>query len=105
MRIIISRLATHYLQREARYLKSHNPNAAAKFVALLRDAKRRISLFPEVGTKELHLPIPGSRTLVAGAYLLDYEILNGEIVIFSIRHGRMKPMPIDNDESDGVYDE
>ena len=105
MRIILSRSATHYLQQEASYLKSHNPNAAAKFVALFRDAKRRLSLFPEVGTKELHLPIPGSRTLVAGDYLLDYEIRNGEIIIFSIRHGKMKPMPIDNDESDSAFDE
>jgi len=93
MRIILSRSATHYLQREARYLKSHNPQAAAKLVSLMREAKRRLLLFPEIGSREVHLPIPGSLTLMAGDYLLDYTCRDDKIIIFNIRHGRMEPIP------------
>jgi plasmid stabilization system protein ParE len=98
MRIILSRSSANYLQKETHYLKRHNPQAAANFVALIRDVKRNLSRFPEMGSKELHLPIKGSRTWIAGDYLLDYVWNKDEIVIVNIRHGRMKPIPPSDDE-------
>lgn len=106
MRILLSRLAAEYLQRETHYLRSKNPAAAVRFVALVRKAKRDLLDFPGLGTEEVHLPIPGARTWVSGDYLFDYTRQDNLIIIVNIRHGRMKPetLPVDDDDEDPLID-
>lgn len=45
------------------------------------------------------MPVPGVLRFVMGAYLVDYEIRPGVIVILAIRHGQQRPpgTPLEDD--------
>ena len=104
MRVILSRSAAAYLRKETNYLKSRSPAAATRFTHLINEAKRNLRRFPDIGSEELHLPVPGARTWVTGDYLLDYTQVGDDIVIVTIRAGQMKPptprIDIDDDLED-----
>jgi plasmid stabilization system protein ParE len=91
MKVRLSGDARAYLRREAAYLEKHSPKAAKGFVDRMAEARRNLTRFPELGRGIERLPIPGSHRLVVGDYLLDYDLINEEVVILSIRHGQQKP--------------
>ncbi|MCA1494792.1 type II toxin-antitoxin system RelE/ParE family toxin [Ensifer sp. NBAIM29] len=100
MRVILSRSAASYLRQETRYLKSKNPSAAKRFTNAINEARQNLARFPDIGTEEFELPVPGARTWVIGDYLLDYVQNGDRIEIITIRHGRMKPLTPDVDVED-----
>lgn len=96
-RVILSKNAQSYILREASYLRQFSPVAARRFVERLREARRHLATFEELGFKRDAPPVPGVRRLVVGNYLLDY--LPGEtIVVLAIRHGRQQEPETDGEE-------
>ena len=102
MRVILSKPAARWLRTEMHYLQQRNPASAKAFAARISDAKLLLTAHPEVGPVARSLPVPGSRTLVTGDYLIDYRIEADRIIFVTIRHGRMRPLdlPMDADPED-----
>lgn len=100
MKVKLSRSAAEYLRKETKYLKGRNPTAAIKFTNRIREAKRNIQQFPNMGSSERQIPIPGAQTWVTGEYLLDYIFDRETIEIITIRSGRMSPPIISADIDD-----
>jgi plasmid stabilization system protein ParE len=94
MKVLMSENARAYVHREARYLSKHSPSAAKSFSERMKEARKNLRAFNEMGFESEELPIPGMRRLIVGDYLLDYEILESEIHIVAIRHGRQLPPTI-----------
>ncbi|QLF69846.1 type II toxin-antitoxin system RelE/ParE family toxin [Peteryoungia desertarenae] len=91
MKVTVSLVAADYIKREARYLVSVNAGAARDFQASLKTMRGNLARFSHLGKADHELPVPNLRCFVMGAYLVDYEILDTEIRILTIRHGREKP--------------
>ena len=87
--IRLSKDAATYIRKEAEYLRQRNPVAARNFSSAIKNARRMLQSFPELGNRMHGLQLAGGRTLVAGDYLLDYFFDGSRIEITSIRHGRM----------------
>jgi len=96
----ISARARTYLSNEARYLRDRNPAAATAFVARMRHARQLLVDFPELGSGKKGLPHSDMRCLVAGDYLIDYQVRADEVLILAIRHGRQMEITIEPDDSD-----
>ena len=99
MKVLLSDAARAYLRHETLYLRARSPAAARAFTARMRKARQNLSDFENLGSTGRALPIPGLRRLVAGDYLLDYEVRDGAIHVLSVRHGRQLPpeTPLDDD--------
>lgn len=96
----LSRRAANHVRRESAYLSQHSPAAARAFAQAMKRARILLQEFPEAGNTQHGLQIAGFRTLVVGAYLIDYRLGNAFVDIAAIRHGRMQiPMP-DLDDPD-----
>lgn len=65
----------------------------------MQDARKNLAKFPDMGLGIERLPVPGSRRLIVGDYLLDYDVVDNEIIIVSVRHGQQQPLlpEIDDD--------
>lgn len=88
MKVVLSPDARAYAVAEATYLKERSPQAAEQFGAILKQVRRDLSRFPELGHVAEEIPVAGIRLLVVGSYLIDYEFQGPAIVILAIRHGR-----------------
>lgn len=99
MKVLLSADARNYLVSEARYLKARSPQAARQFTDSLKQLKEHLSQFPHMGRGSDDIPVPGVLRFVIGAYLVDYEIRPGAIVILAIRHGQQRPpgTPLEDD--------
>jgi plasmid stabilization system protein ParE len=99
IQIRLSKNAASYIRRETEYLRQRNPAAARKFSLAIRNARRLLQSFPEVGNRMHGLQIAGALTLVTDDYLLDYIYDGIRIDVIAIRHSRMlAPTPeVDND--------
>lgn len=95
--------ARAYLQREAAYLRKHSQKAAVTFLSRMQDARENLARFPDMGLEIERLPIPSSRRLIVGDYLLDYDQIGGEVLIISIRHSLQQP-PAPEIEKDFDYE-
>ncbi|WP_051631352.1 type II toxin-antitoxin system RelE/ParE family toxin [Afifella pfennigii] len=91
MRVRLSGGARNYLRAEAAYLRGHSGAAAEAFLTRMKEARRNLAQFPDLGLGPERLPIPGARRFIVSDYLLDYEVKGGELVILAIRHGRQPP--------------
>jgi len=98
VKVTLSPKAAEYVKREAHYLKSGSPGAARQFSDDLKRLRQGLRRFPEMGKFNEELPIPGILRFVMGTYLVDYEILEDEILIFAIRHGRERPPRVELDD-------
>jgi len=87
-KVRLSGNARVFLQREAKYLRERSPTAAEAFLARLREVRRNLALFPEIGRRKEALPIEGAMRLVVGDYILDYDLAADSVSITSIRHAR-----------------
>jgi plasmid stabilization system protein ParE len=104
MKVRLSGDARDYLRQEAAYLGKHSPKAAKRFVDRMAEARKNLARFPELGKGIERLPIPGSHRMVVGDYLLDYDLIDEEVVILSIRHGQQQPLTTQIDD-DFDYEE
>jgi len=98
MKVRLSGSARAYLRTEAAYLRDHSPKAAAAFLARMREAQRNLTRFPDLGRGIERLPVKGSRGVVVGDYLLDYDIDGENIIIVSILHGQQSEIRPDMDD-------
>ncbi|MCD0417443.1 type II toxin-antitoxin system RelE/ParE family toxin [Rubrivivax sp. JA1024] len=96
MKVRLSGDARNYLLREAKYLAERSPAAATAFLEDIRSARRRLGKYPEIGFKLT--PIKGSRRVVVGNYLIDYDSGPDGIEITAIRHGRQSDVSLSLDE-------
>jgi plasmid stabilization system protein ParE len=104
MKVRISGNARAYLRSEAAYLRKHSPKAAKAFLDRMAAARRNLARFPDLGLGIESLPIPGSRRLIVGDYLLDYDLIDEAVVIVSVRHGQQMP-PTSEVEEDFDYEQ
>jgi plasmid stabilization system protein ParE len=97
MKVRLSGAARAYILREAKYLTDRSPAAGNAFVKAMQSVRERLGNFPEIGFP--HLPVKGSRRLVVGDYVIDYDIGRDAIDITAIRHGRQSDQspPLDDD--------
>lgn len=65
----------------------------------MAEARDNLSRFPELGRSIASLPVPGSRRLVVGDYVLDYNAGPDGIVIVSVFHGRQEQWASGPDEN------
>ncbi len=108
MKVKFSGQARAYVRQEAAYLKRHSRQAAQDFRNRIAEARENLASFPDIGRDIQRLPVEGARRFIAGNYVLDYEIIGGELVILSIRHGQQIEMDpnLDPDiEYEGSADE
>lgn len=98
MKVTLSPKAREYVKREAKYIGSGSPRAAQQFSDDLKRLRQGLRHFPEMGKFTEEFPVPGILRFVMGPYLVDYEILDGEILIFAIRHGRERPPRVELDD-------
>jgi toxin ParE1/3/4 len=72
------------------YIRERNPRAAEAVAARIRASIAQLGMFPFIGrpTDDGDL-----RVLPIGRYpyIVFYEVIEGEVVIHHIRHGRRKP--------------
>ncbi|MBR0556370.1 type II toxin-antitoxin system RelE/ParE family toxin [Ciceribacter sp. L1K23] len=88
MKVVLAAPARDYVRAEAAYLRSHNPQAARRFVDDIKRLAHLLGDFPNIGPPRQDHLLPGVFRFVLGAYLVDYEIRDRLIVILAIRHGR-----------------
>lgn len=105
MRTRLTKKAAGYLRFEAHYLRLRSPRAASDFVNAIREARKNLGKFPNLGSKSKAIPVPGSRTLVVGDYLLDYVQTSDLIEIVTIRHGRQPVLTPELEIDDDLEDE
>ena len=98
MRVRLSQDALIFLRQETRYLKRYSPAAARRLLAGIDDIRASLSQFPRLGARADESPVPGSRRLVLGDYVINYDLNEDGIAITAIRHGRMQPDAPDPDE-------
>lgn len=76
------------------------PVAAARFRASLSGLKRNLADFPGLGHPNTETVAEGVFRFVMGEYLVDYEVIDGVVIVITIRHGRQRPpnQPLDPDD-------
>ena len=99
MRVRLIGNARQYVQQEKSYLAARSKQAAEDFLARMREAQVILGQFPDIGLAH-DLPIPGTRRLIIGSYLLDYRMRPDEVQILLVRHARQLPLTSDDDTVD-----
>jgi plasmid stabilization system protein ParE len=77
--------ARRWYMTEIRYLADRSPDAAARFMDMMRTAAHTLSEYPKIGVTG---SIPGTRRLAVGPYMLTTWHRGGVTEIAAIRHGR-----------------
>ena len=90
MKARYSKRAIHDLISIADYMRDRNPQALLAIEQRIRSAIRQLELFPFIGRTT---DDPDIRVLpiVHYPYLVFYEVLEDEVIIHHIRHGRRAP--------------
>jgi len=90
MRVRYARGAIADLVDIADYIREHNPRAAQAVEKRIRASIDQLETFPFIGRPT---DDPSIRTfpIVRYPYLVFYEVVEGEIIIHHIRHGRREP--------------
>jgi addiction module RelE/StbE family toxin len=74
----------------ADYIRERNPRAAETVADRIRASIARLGMFPFIGRPT---DDPSLRILPIGRYpyVVYYEVIEGDVVVHHIRHGRRKP--------------
>jgi toxin ParE1/3/4 len=74
------------------YIERDAPRAAERFVDKLIKKIEGLEKFPEMGIvpRDEHLQARGYRVLIEGEYLIFYKIMNRQVRVYRILHGRRK---------------
>ncbi|MGN7291827.1 type II toxin-antitoxin system RelE/ParE family toxin [Rhizobium sp. SAFR-030] len=105
MRVILAKNVAQFIKREASYLDSFNPRAAARVVESLQAAFRLLGEHPKIGKP---LSLPGRRRFVSGVYVIDYSLERTRVVISHIRHGQQVDPMLSRDRdvaAEGEHDD
>lgn len=88
--VVWSRPALADLDRQYQFLKAQSPAAATRAVQAIIQAGKSLSQSPQRGTPIAS--VPGLRKLKVRfgkfGYLLHYTVLEGEVLILRVYHGR-----------------
>jgi len=85
VKVLLSSSARAYLRKEAQYLRQRSRPAAEAFLARMREARINLQRFPQMGFQKAGLPIPGMRSLIVDAYIIDYEVSADTVLILAVR--------------------
>jgi toxin ParE1/3/4 len=74
------------------YIERDAPQAAERFVDKLISKIEGLENFPEKGVvpRDAYLQARGYRVLIEGEYLIFYKILNRQVRVYRVLHGRRK---------------
>lgn len=103
-KVRLSGLARGYLRKEAHYLRQRSQPAAEAFLARMKEARRSLGKFPQIGFEQEGLPVSGNRSLVVGDYVLDYDLHGEDVYITAIRPGQKPEVTVEVNE-DFDYEE
>jgi plasmid stabilization system protein ParE len=101
-KIVLSKEAGDYLRHERLYVARFNPRASDNMVRQLWSAFRMLAGYPQAGAVVPHLP--GRRSYVAGAYIINYRVEPNAILISHIRHGRQLAPDLEPDDGPDIGD-
>lgn len=101
-RVRYSPEARRYIREEAAYLRQRSGAAASRFLDHIRLLSKNLSAFPTLGYVSDQTIVPGAHRFVIGEYVADYEIVEDEVFVLAVRHGRQRPpgQPPDPDDDD-----
>lgn len=85
-RVVLSRAAALDLSEIAAYIAAHNPSAAARLMARLRETSRSLARAPGVGRPRDDL-VRGLRSFAVRPYIIFYRQLAGGIEVVRVLHG------------------
>src|SRR5262245_23742578 len=90
MRVRYSKRTVADLIGIASYIREHNPRAAQAVEKRIRTSINRLGTLPFIGRSTSD---PSMRLLAIARYpyLVFYEVLESEVVVHHIRHGRRDP--------------
>lgn len=90
MKIFYTRQAIADLERLHNFIAKDNPFAAAAIAAKLLHAVRKLKNFPAIGRKVIvQQSTPAAlREIISGKYVIRYLILEKEIHILRVWHGK-----------------
>lgn len=86
MRLQFTKSAQRDLIRLREFIASKNPQAANRISQRLKQAIQRLTEQPDMGVNVAELP--GVQDLVSGDYLVRYTVLDNDIYILRIWHGK-----------------
>ena len=89
MRVRYSKRAVADLIAIADYIREHNPRAAQAVERRIRASIDRLETFSFIG-RPTNDPSMRLLPIVRYPYVVFYEVLEGEVVIHHIRHGRRR---------------
>ena len=88
MKIIWAPLAVEQLEEIADYIAYDKPLSAENWVNTIFETVENLSEFPESGRMVPELNRNDIREIIKGNYRIIYKVLNDEIHILTIRHGK-----------------
>ncbi len=83
-RLVVTPRASRDLKRIGDYIAADSPRAAVRFITALRADMDKLVLFPFMA--QIVGGHPRFRRFPHGAYVVFYEVTDGEILIRSIEH-------------------
>lgn len=86
MRLLFTASAQRDLTRLREFIAEKNPDAATRISQRLRQSIQRITEQPEMGVNVEDLP--GVQDLVAGDYIVRFTMLELEVYILRVWHGK-----------------
>jgi len=86
-RVVYSRRAAAQVEEISASLVEYSQAAADHFSQALGRAEQQLSQFPNAGAPG---PLPGTRRLIIGNYLVSYRRRGSDVEIFAVRHARRK---------------
>ena len=91
MRVRFSARARAEIDSIYSYITEHNPTAAQRVKARIREVAERLGDFPHMGRRTDRADVR-VRTVSPFPYLIFYAIRDSDVLILHIRHGARRPM-------------
>lgn len=88
MKIIWSPLSLERIVEIAEYIAEDKPGASEKWLDSIFESVKRLKKLPESGRKVPEVNQPDIREILYGHYRIIYRIVEMEISILTIRHGK-----------------
>jgi toxin ParE1/3/4 len=88
--VVYSRRAAAEVEEITASLAEHSQVAAERFSQSLERAELQLSQFPNSGAPG---PLPGTRRLIVGNYVVSYRRRGRDVEIFAVRHSRRRDAP------------
>jgi addiction module RelE/StbE family toxin len=90
IRVVRSSRAALEIREIATYLTEQSQPAAQRFLEALEKAQQQLTDFPNSGAPS---PLPGTRRLIVGNYVVSYRRRGRDVEIFAVRHSRRRDAP------------